>query len=122
MPRNARQQGYSRRHRFAARGSFGPVLRGSRKVRSRFAVIHAVPARDTHSRLGVALTRRLVPSSVDRNLVKRIVREAFRRHGVKGAGLDCVVMLRERFQREQAESIATEIRGLLDQLWPRPIE
>ena len=121
MPRNARQQGYSRRHRFAARGSFGPVLRGSRKVRSRFAVIHAVPGRDPHSRLGVALTRKLVPSSVDRNLVKRIVREAFRRHGVKGAGLDCVVMLRERFKREQADLIAIEIRGLLDQLWPRPI-
>jgi ribonuclease P protein component len=122
MPRNARQQGYSRRHRFAARGSFGSILGGSRKVRSRFAVIHALPARDSHSRIGIALTRKLVPSSVDRNLVKRIVREAFRRHGIKGAGLDCVVMLRERFRREHAAPLAIEVGGLLDQLWPRPIE
>jgi ribonuclease P protein component len=118
MPRNARQDGYSRRHRFAARGSFGPVLRASRKVRSRFAVIHAAPRDASISRLGIALTRKLVASSVDRNRVKRIAREAFRRHRVKFAGLDCVVMLRERFQPEQADAIAAEIRGLLDELCP----
>ena len=37
MPRGARKEGYSRRHRFTARGSFGPILKGSRKLRGRFA-------------------------------------------------------------------------------------
>ncbi len=116
MPRSARPEGYSRRHRFAARGSFGVVLRGSRKLRGRLAVIHVGPGRGGFSRLGIALTRRLVPRSVDRNLVKRLLRDAFRRHAVKGAGLDCVVALRERFDRTQAAAVLDEIRLLFDQL------
>jgi ribonuclease P protein component len=116
MSRSARKDGYSRRHRFSARGSFGPVLRASRKVRGRLAIIHASPAAGSVSRLGVALTRRLVPSAVDRNRVKRLVREAFRRHPLKHSGLDCVVMLRERFASAQAAEIAAEVRALLGRL------
>ena len=116
MPRNAREQGYSRRHRFAGPGAFGPVLRGSRKLRGRFAVLHVVTAREGASRLGVALTRRLVRLAVDRNRVKRLAREAFRRHVARTAGLDCVLMLRERIAREQHAAFAAEVGELLDRL------
>ena len=116
MPRSARLQGYSRRHRFAAPGAFGPVLRGSRKLRGRFAVLHVMSARERVSRLGVAVTRRLVPLAVDRNHVKRLAREAFRRHVVKQSGLDCVLMLRERIARDQHAAFATEVGELLDRL------
>jgi len=118
MTRSARKEGYSRRHRFAQRGSFGPVLRTSRKVRGRFAVLHVVPGRDSHSRLGIALTKRLVASSTDRNRVKRLVREAFRRHVVKSSGLDCVLTLRQRFVPGDLEAIAAEVGSLFDQLNP----
>jgi ribonuclease P protein component len=114
MARNARNEGYSRRHRFAQRGSFGVVLRGSRKVRGRFAVIHAAPGKGNIARLGLALTRRLVPSAVHRNLVKRLVRETFRRHAIKKAGLDCVVSLRERSMPASPPCAAN--RSLFDRL------
>jgi ribonuclease P protein component len=116
MPRNARAQGYSRRHRFASPGAFGPVLRGSRKIRGRLATLHVVSSREGSSRLGVAVTRRLVPLSVDRNCLKRIAREAFRRHDAKRMGLDCVLMLRERIAREQQAAFAAEVGELLDRL------
>ena len=116
MPRGARHEGYSRRHRFSAHGSFGAILRSPRKLRGRFAVIHVAPGRSGQSRLGIALTRRLVPLSVDRNRVKRLVREAFRRHEAKRAGFDCVVALRERFDAAQSAALAAEIEALLGQL------
>jgi ribonuclease P protein component len=116
MPRSARKEGYSRRHRFAERGSFGAVLRGSRKLRGRLAVLHVVAGRSSRSRLGIALTRRLVARSVDRSLVKRLVRDAFRRHVVKHAGFDCVVALRERFDASQARAVVEEVGALFDQL------
>jgi ribonuclease P protein component len=116
MPRDARKEGYSRRHRFSVQGSFGTVLRGSRKVRGHFAVLHVAPGRPGLSRLGIALTRRLVPLSVDRNRVKRLVRDTFRRHVVKHAGFDCVISLRERFDAAKADPIFAEIRTLFDQL------
>ena len=116
MPRDAREDGYSRRHRFSVQGSFGIVLRSSRKFRGRFAILHVAPGRAGASRLGIALTRRLVPHSVDRNRVKRLVRDTFRRHLVKHAGLDCVVSLRERFDAAQAGPLFAEIHNLFDQL------
>jgi ribonuclease P protein component len=116
MPRSARKEGYSRRHRFTARGSFGPILKGSRKLRGRYAILHVAPARDSHSRLGIALTRRLVPASSDRNLVKRLVRESFRRHLVKQSGLECIVTLRQKFDAGELPSLVAEIISLFDQL------
>jgi ribonuclease P protein component len=116
MPRSAPREAYSRRHRFAARGAFAPALRSSRKLRGRFAIIHVATAPSEASRLGIALTRRLVPEAVDRNRVKRLVRETFRRHAAKHAGFDCVVALRGRFDRADEGQLVSEIRGLLDRL------
>jgi len=116
MPRSAREQGFSRRHRFAARGSFGPVLRAGKKVRATMVVVHALPGGSGASRLGIALTRRLVPSSVDRSRLKRVMREIFRRHALKHDGLDCVVALRQRFDAAGADAIRAEVAGLFDRL------
>ena len=120
MPRSARKEGLSRRHRFAAQGSFGAVLRQNRKLRGRYTVIHAATGAPRVSRLGIALARRVVVSSVQRNRVKRLVRELFRRHPVKVAGLDLVVALRERFDPAAEPMILAELRGFLDLLCSRP--
>ncbi len=120
MARSARKEGYSRRHRYDAHGSFGVVLRGSRKLRGGFAVIHVTAGRGVESRLGIALTRRLVPRAVDRNRLKRMAREAFRRHPVKHAGLDCVVALRGAFDAAHVAAVVEEIRAQFDQLAGRP--
>jgi ribonuclease P protein component len=115
MSRDARPEGFSRRYRFSTRGAFGPVLRGSRKVRGRLAVIHVVPGQSEASRLGIALTRRLVPDAHERNRVKRIARDIFRRHSLKASGVDCVVALRERFDGTQALLLREELVELFDQ-------
>jgi len=112
MPRAPRPEGLGRRHRFSVPGSFGAVLRSPRKQRIAGTVLH-IAAGSGLSRLGVALTRRLLPRAVDRNRVKRIVREAFRRHGVREAGLDLVLALRERPELRKAGWPA-EVRALLD--------
>jgi ribonuclease P protein component len=115
MPRDARPEGLSRRHRFTRRGAFGPVLQERRKLRGRFAVLHLSPKVVAGSRLGLALPRRYIPSSVERNRLKRLVREAFRRHALKAASLDCVITLRGRLEAAQRAAAVEEIRGLFDQ-------
>ena len=115
MPRDARPEGFSRRHRFTCRGSFGPLLSGGRKLRGRYAVLHVASRAADGSRLGIALTRRFVPSAVERNRMKRALREAFRRHGLKAAAVDCVVTLRGRFEPAERPAVVEEIRGLFDQ-------
>ncbi len=116
MARSARKEGYSRRHRYEAPGSFGIVLRGSRKRRGRFTVLHVAAGRNADSRLGVALTRRLIARAVDRNRLKRIAREVFRRNPVKHAGLDCVISLRAPLEASDEAAAAAEIRALFDEV------
>ena len=119
MARSPRREGLSRRHRFTARGSFGPALRSSRKLRGTSVVINVVDARGGPSRLGIALTRKLVPLATERNRVKRIAREVFRTHEVKGRGFDCVVALRKPFGAEAASAFRAELRKLFDELTGR---
>jgi len=79
-------------------------------------VIHAVRGSPGTSRLGVALPRRLVPSAVERNRVKRVLREAFRHHPVKLAGLDCVVTFRRAPLPSERAGLRREAERLLDEL------
>ena len=114
MPRAARAEGLSRRHRFSQRGSFGPVLKTGRKIRGRLAVLHVNPAPGGVSRLGVALTRKLVVLAHHRNRLKRGIREVYRRHPARDSGLDFVVMLRERVGEEAIAQVVREVATLLD--------
>jgi ribonuclease P protein component len=115
MPRDARAEGFSRRHRFTVQGSFGAILRNSRKLRSPHAVLHVTAGHPGSSRLGVAVTRRLLPSSVARNAMKRALREVFRRHPVKRAGLDMVVMFRSRIDPAQRRAVVDEVKEMFDE-------
>ena len=72
------------------------------------------------SRFGMALTRRNVPTAVARNRLKRIGRELFRRHSVKAAGLDVVVMLRSRLAPGTEAAFTAELSQLLDQAARQP--
>jgi ribonuclease P protein component len=117
MPRDARAEGFSRRYRFTLQGSFGAVLQNSRKFRSPHAVLHVSTGSSGSSRLGVAIARRVVRSAVERNRMKRAAREAFRRHPVKGSGLDLVLLFRSACGTEKTALIMDEVRGLFDLAW-----
>jgi ribonuclease P protein component len=119
MARSPAREGFSRRYRFTARGSFGPALRSPRKLRGSTIVLNVAEGRGTASRLGIALTRRMVPLASRRNFLKRLVREAFRRHEVKCRGIDCVVALRKPFDASAAAALRDELRGLFDQVASR---
>jgi ribonuclease P protein component len=114
MAPGAREQGFSRRHRFCAQGAYGAALKSRRKARGELAILHVETSPTGASRLGVALSRKLVRSSVERNRIKRLVREAFRRHAIKGLALDCVVTLRGKTQGPAIDRAAAEIAGLFD--------
>ncbi|MDP7070043.1 MAG: ribonuclease P protein component [Phycisphaerales bacterium] len=82
-----------RRERIRAKRDFTLLLRRGQRVRSGPLQLYMRPSDATHSRLGMAVSRR-VGNAVRRNRIKRLVRAAFRvaRHHCK-APLDLVVVV-----------------------------
>jgi ribonuclease P protein component len=67
--------------------------RGHRNADDCFTVIAA--ANDGNNpRLGLAIAKRRAPRAVDRNRIKRIVRESFRHHAADLPAVDIVVLAR----------------------------
>jgi len=95
----------------------GEAATGDAHASGRYAVLH-VGRTAGLSRLGIALTRKMIPHAVERNRVRRLVREAFRRHVAKQLPLDCVVTLRQPISRPDLDAFRVELDALLAQLCP----
>ena len=114
MPRDARREGLSRRHRFRGQDAFRPILRGARRFSGTLAVLHVAPGAAAVSRFGISVGKRAARSSVQRNRIKRLARELFRRHGLKHSKVDLVVTLTSRFKVEHAALLLEELAGLME--------
>lgn len=67
------------------------------------------------ARLGLAIAKKQVRRAVDRNRIKRVVRESFRHHQNQLASMDCVVMAR----RDTSAAPNEELFASLQQHWKR---
>jgi ribonuclease P protein component len=77
------------------------------------AVVH--PNDQAHARLGLAISRKVAAQAVDRNRIKRHVRESFRARRAQLPARDIVILGRAGCARASA----AELRAMLDRLWTR---
>ena len=111
-----------RRRRVSRSGEFDRVYREGRSHASRYLVVHAFPRGDADAdpepRLGVSVGRK-VGGAVERNRVKRLLREAFwKKAGALPRGHDFVIVARpdagclaaEQGERGIAEALAEVLR------------
>lgn len=67
----------------------------------------------TYARLGLAIPKRQIKRAVQRNRLKRVIRESFRTWQSKLVGLDIIVMARSGAER----LTNLELRNALDKHW-----
>jgi len=87
-----RPHGLPRTLRLRRESDFRALFRDGARARGKRLLVLAVPNGLPHSRLGVSVRRKLARRAVDRNRLKRILREAFRlRRADLPSGLDVVI-------------------------------
>jgi ribonuclease P protein component len=106
-------RGFPRSARLLKASQFRQVFQRARRVSDQNFTILARANGDQASRLGLAISKKQVRRAVDRNRLKRLVREGFRHHKVALHGLDIVVMARSHALTHSNR----ELNEALERLW-----
>lgn len=94
---------------------FTSVLRGGKKTNDTLFSVYTAPNQLPQARLGITVSRKVSPRAVQRNRIKRQVRESFRQHRLTLCGVDLVVIARP----EAAKSDNKTLKAALQQHWER---
>ena len=113
---------FSRHHRIVSASHYRSVFNNRKRVGGRFFTIHQLPNDAGMHRLGLAVSRKVSKRAVERNRIKRQIRESFREYrnvdkpvGRQSRCKDMVVVARS--SARGAEN--AELRRELDRLWTR---
>jgi ribonuclease P protein component len=89
------------------------VFRTGRRFEGRYLQLIAAPAAHPPGRAGFVVGRKALPRAVDRNRLKRVVREVLRasRPGIEG--FDLIVRLKRPLKRVEVDAAAGEAATLL---------
>jgi ribonuclease P protein component len=120
---------FPRLHRLTSQRDFQFVFAKPYKVSCQYLLALYRPNQLSHARLGVVIRKNLIHRAVDRNRVRRIVRESFRYHQEKLKGLDIIVVMRSQctpglhptMKRNGARLIRGKkmLRDDIDRIWPQ---
>ena len=116
-------QCFARRYRLTKTDEFSSVFGFRRAIRVKLLMLHYQPRPEgmTEPRLGLVVGKKLLKHAVDRNRLKRIVREQFRLRRASLPGVDLVVRLAVKPKPLDGKQIADDIVALFDKLQrPRP--
>ena len=107
---------FPKTHRLRKADEFSSVIRFRCSASSEFLQIFAKPNNLSHSRLGLVVAGKIERLAINRNRVKRLLREAFRARQSDLTGLDIVVRLRGRVSYSNSLQLAVEAERLMVQL------
>lgn len=106
---------FSRTYRLVSKHDFQSVfVKPNKKTHKCFLLLYQSNQKD-YARLGVVISKNHVKLAVNRNQVRRLIRESFRYYKDKLKGLDIIVLLRSKCTPIDKKALRDDI----DHLWPR---
>lgn len=104
---------FSRTNRLITKQDYQSVFAHPKKSSYKhFLALFCVNNKD-HARLGMIIGKQHLKLAVDRNVVRRLIRESFRMHKETLKGLDIIVLLRSKCSTLDKNALRDDI----DKLW-----
>jgi ribonuclease P protein component len=113
-----RAAGLPREARLRRAADFAAMRQGSGRLGGRCFSVRYRPNGLEHARLGLAISKRVSKRAVERNRIKRLLRESFRRVRGQLPPLDLLVMARESAAGLPGPELLAEIEALWRKLPP----
>ena len=88
---------------------FRNCFTNGKKIKNEVFVLHYLDNGSQHSRLGISVAKNKIKKAVERNRIKRVAREIFRKSGT--TGLDIVLLLKyeKNYDQENCYNLINEI-------------
>ncbi|WP_246598917.1 ribonuclease P protein component [Methylogaea oryzae] len=104
---------FSRSDRLLSAGDYSRVFAGAARSSDRYFTVLARPNDLTHARLGLVVAKKNIKTAVQRNRVKRVIREAFRLGKLAMPSHDLVVIVKA----SAATADNALLRAALARIW-----
>lgn len=114
LPGKPPPRGFPRSARLTRAAEYRRVFQGAERFADRYFTLLAAP-NGPEPRLGLAISRRVAPRAVDRNRLKRLLRETFREQRERLPAVDVVAMARPAARHADSR----ELTAALQRLWRR---
>jgi ribonuclease P protein component len=108
--------GFTSRYKLKKTDEFSSVFNFRRRLSGEFLVIHYMPNSLEYPRIGVIVGKKTARLAVQRNYIKRVLRELFRLERHTMAGVDILVRPSKKFGAGDFGKIRMEFHHLLHQL------
>ncbi len=108
---------FPKHYRLITAGDYKQVFNAPKRVSTPELLFLFCKSDQATSRLGLAVAKKQLPLAVDRNRIKRLIRESFREQRSQLSSVDIVVLARKNLLKMDN----TLIRQQLDKLWDQVI-
>lgn len=105
--------GFGRELRLLTPSHYSRIFNHPARAATPYFTLLAKPNHLNHPRLGLTVAKKRCKKAVDRNRIKRLARESFRRHQHKIDNIDIVLMVKTGVDAQTN----SEITKQLDKLW-----
>jgi len=95
---------------------FSSVFNFRKRISARYLAVHYQPNDFGFARLGLVVGKKVAKRAVDRNYMRRVLREFFRAQQYKINPVDLVIRVQKKFEKEDFLQIKQEFESLIEKV------
>jgi ribonuclease P protein component len=111
--------GFTSRLKIKKTDDFSSVFNFRKRISGQFLVIHYMPNSLEHARVGLIVGKKTARRAVNRNYMKRVLRELFRQEQHVLGGVDILARPQKAYTHENFSQIKAEFLQLINKLCER---